>query len=369
MKICILSSDFNLKPSGGRDVTLNRIVRKLDEKYNDFEFHIITKVQHNKKIEKTGKNIFVYTFSEFDEKLVDFALILNKKIGFDFVHGFDLHPDGYFAIKIAKKINRPSLVGVRGSTEMLRLLKDKHFHLWLGRNANCIVFVSETLKNIFSRRLREKPIMEVIRNSTEWLPKKPKKNKRKIEKSEFIVGNVTNGGDVRKWKGWKYLLKGFRKFNEQIDNGKLILVGASDFYDKSSFKKYIDRYLKENARVYGVKPHDKIYNIIEKFDVFVSPSLFEGIPSAVLEAMALGKPVIATNIGGHAEIITNNFDGFLVNPFSVDRICEKLLFLYRNREEIKRIGINAQKTITKRFNSEREIREWYGLYKTLCQNF
>ena len=102
---------------------------------------------------------------------------------------------------------------------------------------------------------------------------------------------------------------------------------------------------------------------MQDFDVYISPSIFEGMPNAILEAMILKKPIIATNSGGVPEIIKDGYNGLLVKEFSSDEIYEKVVSLYKNKEGRRRLGINAYNTAIKKFSPETETEEWYKIYK------
>lgn len=90
----------------------------------------------------------------------------------------------------------------------------------------------------------------------------------------------------------------------------------------------------------------EIYKIC---DLFIFPSLREGLPVSVMEAMISGIPIIASNIRGIVDLIEDGKGGFLVNPYDVDRICDKINFIYNdksmnesfrefNEEKIKNFG-------------------------------
>ena len=89
-------------------------------------------------------------------------------------------------------------------------------------------------------------------------------------------------------------------------------------------------------------------------DIIVHPSLAEGFSRSVLEAMALGKSVISSSVGGERDTIENNFNGFLVEPKCAKAI-EKIIYLSTRPKERARIGNNAYLTIKKKHNIEDKI--------------
>ena len=82
----------------------------------------------------------------------------------------------------------------------------------------------------------------------------------------------------------------------------------------------------------GVIPNNEIPKYLVQGDVFVLPSLSEGFPNVVLEAMAAGLPIVSTNIGGLSEIIHNEENGYLVEPKNPEQLANKILKILKNPE-------------------------------------
>ena len=83
--------------------------------------------------------------------------------------------------------------------------------------------------------------------------------------------------------------------------------------------------------------------------------------------MSFGIPVIATRVGGTEEIIKHEYNGLLVEPFSGEEIYERLMEIYNNREKMYSLRQNGYMTVKRHFNPEREIREWYEVYKKVLK--
>jgi len=93
----------------------------------------------------------------------------------------------------------------------------------------------------------------------------------------------------------------------------------------------------------------------------------EGISNALMEFMALGKPVIATNFGGSVELIESDISGFLIDPYSCEQLAEKVQFLLQNDLESMRIGRAARARITEHFSINKMVSDFYSEYKALYQ--
>jgi glycosyltransferase involved in cell wall biosynthesis len=103
-------------------------------------------------------------------------------------------------------------------------------------------------------------------------------------------------------------------------------------------------------------------------DLFVLPSLFEGLPLAVLEAMAAGCPVIATDVGGVKEVINDGTNGLVVPPADPAALSEALLRLLKNKKEGKRFAKAAMERVRSDFSAERMCREYDALFMNLSKH-
>jgi len=140
-------------------------------------------------------------------------------------------------------------------------------------------------------------------------------------------------GQIGQRKGISYLLKAYQRFRGY--NTKLTLVG--NYYGKSdALMPYRD--------LYNHIPHlpqTRLADVYRSADVFVFPSLLEGMPLVVLEAMASGLPVITTP-NGPGDIVRDGIDGFVVPIRDPEAIVEKLEFLRSNPEQRLQMGQNAR---------------------------
>jgi glycosyltransferase involved in cell wall biosynthesis len=106
-----------------------------------------------------------------------------------------------------------------------------------------------------------------------------------------------------------------------------------------------------------------VYDLVSAMDVFVLPSLDEGIPMALLEAMALGTPVVAAAVGGVPEVITNDETGVLVPPADPAALADACLALVRNRQRALAMAGRARRVVADRFSHERNGERLVDLYR------
>jgi len=99
-------------------------------------------------------------------------------------------------------------------------------------------------------------------------------------------------------------------------------------------------------------------------DIFVLPSLYEGFGIAILEAMAAGKPVVATSVGGIPEFVVEGENGFLVPPGDSVVLAAAIRHLLAQPERAKAMGRNGQELVRKHYSIESVVRQHEQLYET-----
>jgi glycosyltransferase involved in cell wall biosynthesis len=113
---------------------------------------------------------------------------------------------------------------------------------------------------------------------------------------------------------------------------------------------------------------DDLWDTMSCFDVFVLSSLHEGLPTVIIESLAMGIPAVATRVGGTGEIITEGEDGFLTRPKAPKEIAEKVLTLLQDDELRKRMSQAGQDNARRRFDIRRRVREVEEIYTQLTSS-
>lgn len=115
----------------------------------------------------------------------------------------------------------------------------------------------------------------------------------------------------------------------------------------------------------GAIPSADLPPYYQAASVALVPSAYEGLPHVILESMQNGTPVVATNLCGHPEAITDGVDGYLVELDNPAQMAERCVRLLKDPELASRMGEAARRTIAERFTLEREVREYIGHYRQL----
>ncbi|MDD5566076.1 MAG: glycosyltransferase family 4 protein [Candidatus Omnitrophica bacterium] len=108
-----------------------------------------------------------------------------------------------------------------------------------------------------------------------------------------------------------------------------------------------------------------IPELLAAMDIFVLTSLWEGFPFAVLEAMASGRPVVATDTGALREVVDAGSNGYVVPPRAMEAMAERVSFLLRHKDKMRQMGVQAKKTVGSEFDLERMLDLTEALYLKL----
>lgn len=179
------------------------------------------------------------------------------------------------------------------------------------------------------------------------------------------------GGIIRK-KGVLEIPHYFNRVIEKIPDAQLILIGQ-DMYDKltgnaSTFQMMQQLFSEEaglNVTFLGSVPYQQIKKYIENATVCIFPSYAEALPVSWIEAMAMGKPVVASNIGWAKEVIDDGINGFLVHPDQHSEYADKIIKLLKNKALQKEVGTAARQKIERKFSMTVVAERSLIFYKSL----
>ena len=165
----------------------------------------------------------------------------------------------------------------------------------------------------------------------------------------FRKGDVSNGrlifvGDLEAWKGVPRLIEALHILKDWGENFGLTVVGVGTLL--SQLRKAADGL---DVEFLGQQPHAAIPSLMAKAFACVLPSLWEGIPTVGLEAMAAGAPFVGTNVGGIPEIIDHQETGILVNSHSAEKLAEAILIL-KDKRLRRKIRAAAYKLVVNKHN-------------------
>jgi glycosyltransferase involved in cell wall biosynthesis len=176
-----------------------------------------------------------------------------------------------------------------------------------------------------------------------------------------VIGSV---GSLHVRKGYRYLIEATPLVLTELPEARFVLVGGGPERPRLE---QLAAELGVAGRVQFLGQRTDISDLLPGFDVFVLPSITEGMPNAVLEAMAAGIPVVASRVGGVPEIVQDGETGLLVEPESPSDLACSLVRLGRNAPLRLALRQRALAVVTSRFNPQREVDETEAVYFQLLQ--
>lgn len=171
-----------------------------------------------------------------------------------------------------------------------------------------------------------------------------------------VVGAV---GRLIPRKGYDYLLRAMPDIKKAYPDIKLVLAGDGE--EKENLKMIANELDVQESVVFLGNRKD-IPEVMNSFDVFVLPSLSEGLGVVVLEAFAAGKPVVASKVEGIPEMVINGENGFLVPIRDSDALAERIITLLKDPLLASRMGKKGRRLVEENFDINNKIREYESLY-------
>ncbi len=269
---------------------------------------------------------------------------------------------------LAKKARIPIVVvhqhGLESNRSQVRSIVDRITSRWVTQYAVSCKAVSAMLQTreripasiisvIYNGVLVSQAQEASIRNSHQSVPFD------QVQKT-MIIGNV---GRLEPEKGHEDLLQAFARLtNENASPPQLWILGDGSLRDRLvSVTKELG--IQNQVHFWGAQKN--VAPFLDKIDIFILPSRWEGLSMALLEAMSRGIPVIATEVGGNPEIIQHEVHGLLIPAGDPGAITEAIEFLRNNPTNRRKLGIQGQQHVIENYSLEKTVCSIDQLYKGL----
>ena len=345
--------------SGGKERRLIELIKGL-HKNHQIELVLLTSNIHyleintlNIKIHKLERNIFK------DAKLLySFSHIL-KKFDPEIVHCWDNIAALHFG-PICKIKKIPFINSMISSAPAKLSYYSKRYLANAMSYCFSDIILSNSHAGLISFRV-PKNKSKVIYNGFDMERLKIKRNKSEIRDEFKILTNKVVGmtASFSKMKDYPTFVSAAQILLTQRKDVTFLTIG--DGPNISEVKKMIKKGNNQFFRFLGRQ--QDVESIVNIFDVGVLSTYTEGISNSIMEYMALGKPVIATDGGGTKELIVNKETGFTIQPQNVRQLAEKMMFLLDNPEEAKKMGKKGKERIEECFSISKMVNRTLQLYR------
>lgn len=274
--------------------------------------------------------------------------------------------EGYCFVALAAKLaqNKPALVRTRGD---MRPVRSNPLNRFLyGKWTDKIITSGEIIRKNLCRDLQlGAHQVQTIYGSVDlqrfhpFLDGKAKRRELGIEEKVRLIGIIGRVGYI---KGHQYLIAAASKIIPIDPSVRFLLAIKEEDEDIARLKTFIQQlHLSPYFILTGF--HPDIEKVMAALDIGVVTSIgSEANCRVVLELMASGKPVVATQVGIIPEVIDNGVNGLLVPPRSSEALAEAIGFLLKNPEKTRSLGLEARKTAERRFNIHRFVEETETVY-------
>ena len=342
----IIFFNYEYPPLGGGAANATEQLFKEYTKQKEFYFELITSaisdkyekinlssnvVIHRIPIGKNKDNLNYQTKKElvnYTKEAYKFANKIIQNSDILLTHSFFAVPCGVLSLKFKRKYNIPYIVSLRGADVpgySDRFTNVYRFFTWLihkvWQNAEFVVTNSKGLTELASKSLNSQKFECIVNgiDTNYYTPGVRDKNDRKEEFRILCASRLSHR------KGFIYAIDAMPEIIERYPNVKMIIAGGDGG---------VMNQLKGHAQALGVKKYidfighytkTEAPNIYRDSDIFLMPSLNEGMSNNLLEALASGLPVLMTRTGGAEELIKDGINGFLLNMKDYKDIRDKLL--------------------------------------------
>ncbi|MBN2010360.1 glycosyltransferase [candidate division KSB1 bacterium] len=356
---------------GGAELKLLELVKTFQERYPDTYNQYVCGVGQGGALHERFTELGIKTFvfskkNKFDISQVFKVASLMKAKSIDIIQSTLFYADiiGAMAAKLAKVPVHISWETVSHKQNYMHSKWRQQFaYNWAMKSAYRIVGVSQEVKDsIIEKRKIDAAKIDVIYYGVDLRKFTSEKNtaiKKELRLSDDkkIIGVV---GRLDPVKGHTYLLDALAHVIKKLPNLHCLIIG--DGPSRSD--------LEQQALRLGIAPHisflgfrNDVKDLLSAFNLFVLPSKSEGLPNAILEAMASGVAVVATSVGGIPEVIKDGETGLLVQPTNVDQLGNAVYKILSDDTLHASIVTKAHKLVTDRFSLDGQIEGFHQLYQ------
>ncbi|MCP4607488.1 MAG: glycosyltransferase family 4 protein [Planctomycetes bacterium] len=367
MKIVIIVGRFPPRWLGGMEIATYAVAKQLAQRGHDV--HVITTLDKGLQKESLESGFHLHRISYPRIRILNLlvlyakAILLIKRIDPDLVHAQGTLT-GSMPLVGRKILRKPYVVWSHGYVDLFIPVK-RTISRWALKNANAVIALTDHMKSEI-QKICDRDVL-VIPNGIdaerfENFSREESRTALQITNQQKVIMFV---GTLSWIKGTQYLIEAMNLVRQQEKDVMLIIIG--DGNERQSLEQLVKALGLEGFVTFmGRVPNQVIPEYMAAADVFSLPSLSEAFPLVILEAMASGLPVVATNVRGLSEIIKEEENGFLVESKNANQLAEKILVLLRNVQLRMRISEN-NKAKAKEYNEESVVQKLEKVYEAIAK--
>ncbi len=282
----------------------------------------------------------------------------------EIIHIHSSMGEGLIGSRLKKRYKKPLVVTLHGEdiTKHSKKILSKQLTEFTLKNADAIIPVSKFLESeIKNLGIKNKKffVIPMGANAGRFRPKNSRDMRKRLKlplnkKIILFVGHLVER------KGVIYLIRAMKDIIKKESGALCIIIGKG--IEENKLKDAASELgLESHINFLGQKTNEEVAPYMNACDILALPSLNEGLPVVLCEALASGKPVVATAVAGTPELVTKDV-GFLVKPGSHEELAEKIILALNKRWSLKKI-LERAKLFSAKYCAERVARVYRGLLK------
>jgi glycosyltransferase involved in cell wall biosynthesis len=347
---------------GGAETLASRIAAGLDRTRFRSIIGLFTPGWLKDRCERLGLPTFVVPMaSQWDLRWIVRCCKIVRRQEAALIHAHEFRANS-FGTLVARLCGIPLVATVHGKNYYPDQVKRRIAYRWVSRAAR-MVAVSHDLRRFLEARIGiPRGRITVIHNGVDTVQNASSAQIQQtrlelgIGDDEFVIGIV---GSLYPVKGHMSLLDAMKTVLTRYPKARLVVIGQGDL--EQTLKRRVSELGIERA-VSFLGLRDDVPRLLPLLDLFVLPSLSEGLSVALLEAMSAGVAVIASNVGGNPEIVVNGETGYLVPAQRSEELASRIIALMSNPELTRLLGSRGKERVSQEFTTARMLEQYQALY-------
>jgi len=282
----------------------------------------------------------------------------------DILHAHNLAPLVYGGIAAHLLRPRPRIIYSEHNQIYRATPFQKSKFWWYANLADEIVAVSHDLKRTLQDKIRVRPPVVTVHNGIDGgrftSIDSQVRQELGIGDDEFVVGTAVV---LSEQKGITYMLQAARLVADEDPSVRFVLAGDGPLREELVAEA---KSLGLGDRVLFPGYRRDVPELITAYDVYALSSLWEGLPLALLEALAIGRPIVATTVGGNPEVVEDGVNGFLVPPRNPEKLAARILDLKRDDELVARIRSANRERFESEFSLPCMVKNHAALFERIA---
>jgi glycosyltransferase involved in cell wall biosynthesis len=303
--------------------------------------------------------------SRWDPRTLFSLLRLAREEQVDLIHSHD-YKSYFYGLIVAMLLRRPIVATLHGWILATRALRSYQKIEWLLlRRFDAIVTVSPSMNDEIDRHGLSRKLVTIINgiDTDRFAPQHPGTGRSHwgIANSDFVFGVIAR---LSIEKGHRVLLEAFARVARDDTRARLLIVG--DGPDRQHLVDLTHR-LGVDSRVLFTGTQTRIERLLHDVDCYVSPSLTEGMPMVVLEAMASGLPIVATDVGSLRQLLVPDA-GVLVPPDDAEALARAMAGMLCDKYDVPRMRREARRRAVQLYGVDRQVEAYRDLYRRVVES-